>query len=160
MVIVEPVTRFTFAVSTIVRVFDAPAIGLFCSIVFTLNSGMITVSGSLPAATPCCALPVLVISADTIIPRLFELPSTMAALTVTVGDTCALVGLVSANVTVLEVPWVVPPFAAVSTRVPVDRDHAPAVPKRFDVDEIVKLPSAVWAPVRPVMVTVLPSARL
>ena len=78
-------------------------------------------------------------------------------LTMTVGNACALVGLVNANVTVLEVPWVVPPFAAVITRVPVDCVHAPAVPKRFGVDEIVKLPSAVWVPVRPVMVTVLPS---
>ena len=60
---------------------------------------MITVSGSVPFATPYSAVPGFVIAADAIEPTLLLLPSSIAANTLTDGDACAEAGLYKTKVT-------------------------------------------------------------
>ena len=79
--------------------------------------------------------------------------------TLTAGDDCAVAGFVKLNVTTQAVPDVFSPDATVSTSCPELCVHAPAVPRRLDVDVIAKLPSPVCEPVSPVIVTVEPVAK-
>jgi hypothetical protein len=78
----------------------------------------------------------------------------------TVGEDCAVSGFLKLNVTTQAIPDVVPPFAAVSTSRPELCVHAPVVPRKLDVDVTAKLTESVGEPVRPVIVTVEPAARL
>ena len=106
-------------------------------------------------ATPYSAVAGFVMVAWAIEPTLFA----SAAATLTTGDPCPKAVFVKLNVTTHSVPDTVPPDAAVSTSVP-KLSHAPAVPRRLDVDVTGKVAEvAVCEPVSPVIVTVEPFAR-
>ena len=134
--------------------------GVLCWMVLIVKEGTNTSRGSAPFATPYKGVPGFVIAPDAIEPTLLLLPSTIAATTLTAGDDCAVAVFVKSNVTTHAVPDAVPTDAAVNTSCPDVCVHAPLVPSRSDVEEIVKLvASAVCDPVSPVIVTVDPVAR-
>ncbi len=143
------------AVSVTVSVLVAFDTGVLCWIVLTLNSGTTTKRGSVPLATPYSAVAGFVMAAWAMEPTLFA----SAAATLTAGDACPTAVFVKLKVTIHSVPDTVPPDAAVSTSVP-KLSHAPAVPRRLDVDVTGKVAEvAVCEPVSPVIVTVEPFAR-
>jgi hypothetical protein len=159
IVTLDPSGRLKSALSETVSVLVAPDPGVLCRIDFTVKLGTTTFSGSSPVVTPYSAAPGLTIAADAIEPTLTS-PSSIAADTLTAGESCAVAGFVKVTVTTHSVPNTVPPDAAVNTSVPVDWSHAPLVPNRFPVEVTVKLAPAVCDPVSPVMVTVDPTGRL
>ena len=73
------------AVSVTVIKLLAPDTGVLCWMVFVLNAGTTTVSGSAPLVTPYTAVPGFAIAALAIDPMLL-LPSVSAACTLTAGD--------------------------------------------------------------------------
>ena len=75
----------------------APKAGVLCWMVFVLNAGSTTVSGSAPLVTPYTAVPGFTIAALAIDPMLL-LPSVSAACTLTAGDVRSDVGFVNVNV--------------------------------------------------------------
>ena len=89
-VTVEPVASAKLQFKTIVMVLVAPAMGLFCSMVFTLKTGTTTLSGSSPLGIPSSVAPVVVIEAEAIAPTVLPLPSFTTAATVMAGEDCAL----------------------------------------------------------------------
>jgi hypothetical protein len=160
MVTVDPAARLKLAVSETVNVFAAFATGVLCWIDFRLKPGTSTVSGSAPLTNPYNIDLGFVIAADAIEPMLLPSASLIIADTLTAGEIWAVDGFVKVKFTTVAVPDTVPAAAAVNTSCPDDCVHAPVVPNRPDVDVTVKIPSTVWDPVRPVMVTVDPVARL
>ena len=72
----------------------APKAGVLCWMVFVLNAGSTTVSGSAPLVTPYTAVPGFTIAALAIDPMLLP-PSVSAACTLTAGDVRSDVGLVN-----------------------------------------------------------------
>jgi hypothetical protein len=148
-------------ITSTVTVLLADAAAVLCSINFEVKLGSNTVRGSFPFATPYSEVPGLTSVVEATVPMMLLLPSSIVALTLTVGEDCVTTGFVRAIVTVHDVPEVVPAPAAVSINSPFHRVHAPVVPSKFDVDviDIVRL-SGVCVPVRPVKVIVEPLAKL
>ena len=81
---------------TVIKLLASDA-GVLCRMVFVLNVGTTTVSGSAPLATPETAVPGFAIAALAIDPMLL-LPSVSAACTLTAGDVRSDVGFVKVNV--------------------------------------------------------------
>jgi len=130
-----------------------------------VTSGATTWSGSAPLATKYKAVPGFSIAACAIVPTLLPLPSSIAAITLTDGDTWAVAVFVKTKVNSNAVFAAVPPDAAVSTSVPEFCVQAPALPRRLPPDvTVVTLKglseSSVNEPVSPEIVTVDPVARL
>ena len=78
---------------TVITLLLAPDTGVLCWIVFVLNVGTTTVSGSAPLVTPYKAVPGLAIALDVIVAE-------PEAATFTVGDVVADEGFVIANANV------------------------------------------------------------
>ena len=113
------------AVSVTVIKLLAPDTGVLCRMVFVLNVGTTTVSGSAPLVTPYTAVPGFAIAALAIDPMLL-LPSVSAACTLTAGDVRSDVGFVKLNVIVQGV-FAGTVAAAVKISVPIG-NHVPDVP--------------------------------